>query len=92
MAIHMSWDIMRRTINGRSNRSDPRGAPDTSILISIRRQTFTDANPLDGQDFLLFLFRDFFQLVDVIVGQLLGFGERVFFVVFGNEFVFEHLF
>src|SRR5262245_29239303 len=47
---------------------------------------------LHGQDFLLFLLRDFFQFMDVIVGQLLDFGERVLFVVFGDVFVFEHLF
>src|SRR6266566_8135246 len=47
---------------------------------------------LHGQDFLLFLFRDFFQFSDVIVGQLLDFSDCVLFVVFGYEFVFEHLF
>src|SRR5437764_6477355 len=56
------------------------------------RERDLSMDALHGQDFLLFLFRDFFQFTDVIVGQLLDFSDRVLFVVFGYEFVFEHLF
>src|SRR5207247_8769757 len=79
----------------RARSTSPRGrSPKRSCA---RRSAGADvvvrtAKRLDGQDFLLFLFRDFFQFTDVIIGQLLHFGERVLFVVFGDEFVFEHLF
>src|SRR5437870_10090298 len=56
------------------------------------RERDLSMDALHSQDFLLFLFRDFFQFSDVIVGQLLDFSDRVLFVVFGYEFVFEHLF
>src|SRR5438093_10706036 len=55
------------------------------------RERDLSMDALHGQDFWLFLFRDFFQFTDVIVGQLLDFSERVLFVVFGCEFVFEHV-
>src|SRR5204863_3802554 len=47
---------------------------------------------LHRQDFLFLLLRDFFEFVNVIVGEFLDLGETVFLVVLGNAFVLEHLF
>ena len=46
---------------------------------------------VDRQDLLLFFLRDVLELMDVVVGEFLDFGQAVLFVVLGDGFVFEHL-
>src|SRR5262245_11382607 len=45
---------------------------------------------LNRQDFLFFLFGDFFEFADVIVCEFLNFGKAILLVVFRDRFVLEH--